>query len=392
MRDGFGLRVGFVSTYPPIHCGVGEYTRMLISGLKRVSPSIDVVVIQSYEAGEDPYNDLDLGVRVIPGFTRRGSDYTGVIRVLEDIGGVDVLHIQHEYGIFGDTTGILDAAVTARSRGLAGLVVITMHTVDRIGPRANLEFQSKLNDADSVVVHSILQEFELQAQGIVPYKIWRIPHGTLINPYLDHPRYVLARRLGVEDNLPEGFLLVTPGFIRRDKGLDILLRAVKILGDGIGILVAGERIDKSLELYESDSITIIERYLSGDEILMLAALADAIVLPYRDKPGKYSVSGILHLSMGSLKPIIGTRVPRLVELYQYAPRLTTPPRMPALLAERIKWLKENYDLAVAYSGNLLAYATKTQWPRMARRHLDMYTILLSEEKPVWEPLADAKLD
>ncbi|MEB3778913.1 MAG: group 1 glycosyl transferase, partial [Desulfurococcales archaeon] len=131
---------------------------------------------------------------------------------------------------------------------------------------------------------------------------------------------------------------------------------------------------------------------SGDEILMLAALADAIVLPYRDKPGKYSVSGILHLSMGSLKPIIGTRVPRLIELYEYAPRLTIPPRSIEDLASMIKWVRDNYDLAVSYTSSIYSYAASTQWPRVAYSHLRLYKSLLSavKEKPVRPYLLDSR--
>ena len=383
-------RIGFVSTYPPVHCGVGEYTRMLISGLKRVSPGIDVVVFQVRESKR--YVDRELGVRVIPSFDRGSSDYSSLLEALEEVGGVDVIHVQHEYGIFGRTTAILDSLEEAKRRGLASLAIVTMHTTDRIGPRQSLEFQSQLNRVDAVVVHSVLQEFELQAQGIEPYKVWRIPHGTLINPYLDNPRHLLLGRLGLEDDVIDGFLLVTPGFIRRDKGLDILMSAVKHLKRRVRVLVAGEKSDAGLTLYETGELVVLERYLSSEEILMLAALADAIVLPYKDRPGKYSVSGILHLSMGSLKPIIGTRVPRLIELYQYAPRLTVPPRAPLLLSERINWLMDNYDLAVAYSSNLLAYAARTQWPRIARRHIDLYKMLLAGEKPVWEPLVDARVE
>ena len=65
-------------------------------------------------------------------------------------------------------------------------------------------------------------------------------------------------------------------------------------------------------------------YLLPQEILEVIALADAVALPYIDVKGLYSVSGALHLTMGSLKPVIGSRIPRLIELYQYASRLTFP--------------------------------------------------------------------
>ena len=87
-------------------------------------------------------------------------------------------------------------------------------------------------------------------------------------------------------------------------------------------------------------------------------------------------SGILHLSMGSLKPIIGTRVPRLLELYQFVPRLTVSTRNPLGIAKKVKWLHDNYDYAVAYMTNLYGYAIRTHWLRMARRHLSLYYKIL----------------
>ena len=133
---------------------------------------------------------------------------------------------------------------------------------------------------------------------------------------------------------------------------------------------------------EEGKLTWIDRYLSGKELLVLMALADAVVLPYKDVKGALSVSGILHMSMGSMKPIIGTRTPRLVELYKHAPRLTVRPLSPEELALKLKWLLKNYDYAVAYTAPVYAYAARTQWPRMARRHLELYRALLTEEKPL----------
>jgi len=226
-------------------------------------------------------------------------------------------------------------------------------------------------------------EFEILHQGINPSIVHRIPHGTLLNPYLGHPRYKLEEELGLRPDLIEGAILVVPGFLRKDKGLDTLLDALSKLLEmrhRMTLIVGGEPKDLDVlemlhEAAEKINLIILDRYLSSDEILKLAALADAIVLPYRDKYGLYSVSGILHLSMGSFKPLIGTRVPRLIELYQFAPRATSP-KDSKKLSMRIKWLIENYDYAVAYMTSLYSYAVRTQWIRMARRHLNLYNQLL----------------
>ncbi|GAB6148626.1 glycosyltransferase [Stetteria hydrogenophila] len=379
------MRVGFVSRYPPVHCGVGEYTRMLAGSLRSVAPHLRVVVYSTYEAGREPYEDRAHGVTVRPSYERLSGDFTGVLDALAEDGGVEVLHVQHEYGIQGASESLVEALLEAKRERLARLVAITMHTVYHplSGMDEALRFQRLIGELDLVVVHSHLQEYELQVQGVPPWKIHRVPHGTLINEYLGYPRGVLLKSLAEEVGLDPGRLrgmtLAIPGFLRPDKGLDVLAEALKKLEPGWAtVVVAGEvRSGETVKALEGlESLVLIERYLSHDQILKLAALADAVLLPYRDKPGAYAVSGILHLSMGSLKPIIGTRVPRLFELYQLAPGLTVPPRDPDSLAWILRWLRENYDQASSFMSSVYAYAAKTQWPRVARRHLSIYRALL----------------
>jgi glycosyltransferase involved in cell wall biosynthesis len=373
------MRVGFVSRYPPVHCGIAEYTKMLSSAMKSLNPKVDIVVFSTDESKCEPYND-DVAY-VYPCYSRFERDYSEFLETLRDLNGVDILHVQHEYGIYGSNRELIEALLQAKREGLAKAVGITMHTVDHpYSPRANvtLKFQSWLNELDFVVVHSPLQEFELHIQGINPSKVYRIPHGTLINPYLCRTREELCRSLGIECDF-EGVILTIPGFLRRDKGVDILIESLRLLSDlKFTLLIAGEaqeeEMARMIETSEFKTI-LIERYLSSDEILRVVALADAIVLPYRDKKA-YSVSGILHLSMGSLKPIVGTRVPRLIEFYQHAPRLTVPPSDPTALANKIRWLVNNYDYALAYMTEVYSYAARTQWFRMASRHIKTYLNLL----------------
>ncbi len=379
-------KIAYVSTYPPTHCGVAEYTRMLASALKSISPQTSIYILCDTDSGGERF-DEEAKAHVYPAFVRRSNNYSRILDILTEINGVDVIHVEHEYGIFGDTLAILEACVKAREEGLVRKIVFTMHTVyhplsGRIGA---LDFQKRLSLADAVIVHSYLQEFEIQHQGVDPIKIYRIPHGTFMNPYLGIPRFKLIEELGLTEYDIKGLITVVPGFLRKDKGLDILIEAIRLLdkGDNVTIIAAGEVRDKEVvdmieEAKEHLNIIFIEKYLSNEEMLKLIALADAIALPYRDKHGLYSVSGILHLSMGSFKPIIGSRAPRLIELYQFVPRLTVPPRNPKEFAKRMKWLIENYDYAVAYMAYVYGYAVRTQWLRMARRHLSLYLNLLEE--------------
>jgi len=384
------LKIGYVSTYPPTHCGIAEYTKFLLSALKSIQPQIELHVFsdvnstgKSSESGEF--------AEIHPSFRPKSEDYRRILDELTAVDGVDVLHVQHEYGIFGYHNGILEACLEAKREKLAKKIIFTMHSIYH--PLSKIEgalkFQRSLNLTDAAVVHSYLMEFELQNQGVDPLLIRRIPHGTFLNPYLDDPRSKLLSNLDLKEDDLSGVVLTTLGFLRKDKGLDLLIESICKLEcrkGAITLLIAGEKrmekedrevFDKIEEASRKLNIIFMDRYLSEDEILKIAALADIIVLPYRDKPALYSVSGILHLSMGSFKPLIGTRVPRLIELYQFAPRATVPPKNPVQLSKSIRWCIRNYEHMVTYMATLYGYAVRTQWIRMARRHLSLYRELLT---------------
>ncbi len=383
--------MAFASTYPPIHCGVGEYTRSLALALSSVRPGLQVLVAAAEGVGE-AYSDVEAGARVVPSFQARDpASYSGILDALTTHGPVDILHVQHEYGIFGAEERLIEIALEAKRERLARKTIITMHTVyhplQDEGEKIVAFQQSLIDGFDSIIVHLPVQAFELQAQMVPVGLVHRIPHGTSVNPYLGLPRRRLLEKLGLEN--PGTPLAVMMGFLRPDKGLDTLLEALEEAGPGAPrVVVAGEprspEITRRLEeLASRGLINYLPRYLSGDEMLMLAAAADVIVLPYRDPPGKYAASGVLHMSMGSLKPIIGTGVPRLVELYQLAPRLVVKPGDSEALARLLAWIGDpvNYDLAVAYASPLYSYAVRTSWPRVARRHLEVYTALLEGRRP-----------
>jgi glycosyltransferase involved in cell wall biosynthesis len=376
------LHVLYASRFPPAHCGVGEYTRMLVEAVKSVSKSVRVDVAATEKSGRTPYS-LDGAATVYPVLREAEGDYSGILNLLAELNGVNVLHVEHEYGIFRNSLGLLSVLAEARRERLADTIVVTLHTVyhPSSGRSEALMFQKTLSSTvvDAVVVHSWLQEFELISQGVPAGKIHRIPHGTLINPYISAPRSQLLASLGLDSRQVKGMVIVTPGFIREDKGLDTLMEALETVNIDYTFIAAGEaRSERIVELLEENPrAVIVNRYLSHDEILRLIAVSDLVVLPYQDKPGTYSVSGILHLSMGSLRPIIGTKTPRLVELYAKAPGMTVPPRDPKALASKILEVHSSYELVVPYMSELYAYAARTQWLRIARRHLQLYRRLLS---------------
>lgn len=124
------------------------------------------------------------------------------------------------------------------------------------------------------------------------------------------------KKLGYEK---DDLLLLFFGYIRKYKGLDILLEAVaRLKGDfpRLRLLVVGEFYDdsnfytKKIEtLGISSVVKVINSYVPNEEVSTYYQPADAVVLPYRSA----TQSGILNIAYGFNKPVIVTNVGGLTE-------------------------------------------------------------------------------
>jgi hypothetical protein len=112
------LSIGYVSTYPPRACGLASFTRDLAQALtirRRVSRTV-VVPVEN-----DPL--LTRNENVISQYDR--DSYLAAASFLNE-SNVDVVSLQHEFGIFGGEWGeyVLDLC-----RDLEPHLITTFHTV-----------------------------------------------------------------------------------------------------------------------------------------------------------------------------------------------------------------------------------------------------------------------
>ena len=90
------MRICLVSTFPPAPCGIATYCSYLIDGLLSVNENLQITVLAEGPVVNDPRSR----VRVIDAFAQ-DSDYVSTIIHQVRACAPDVVHIQHEYGIFG---------------------------------------------------------------------------------------------------------------------------------------------------------------------------------------------------------------------------------------------------------------------------------------------------
>ncbi|HUI23626.1 MAG TPA: hypothetical protein VLY82_04460, partial [Nitrososphaerales archaeon] len=120
-----GIRkIAFLSDYLPRKCGIATFTNDLHSSIAKEFPAIDcsVVSVNDVEGGYDYQTEVR--------FEIAEKDLTSYLRAADflNITNVDVICVQHEFGIFGGPAG---SHVLALLRELRMPIVTTLHTILR---------------------------------------------------------------------------------------------------------------------------------------------------------------------------------------------------------------------------------------------------------------------
>ena len=142
------------------------------------------------------------------------------------------------------------------------------------------------------------------------------PHPVYDNYGNGVPRTEACNRLGLD---PAQKYLLFFGFIRKYKGLDLLLEAMAdkdIQAAGIKLIVAGEYYDDK-ELYNEiiarhgleSSVILFTDFIPNEDVKLFFSAADLVVQPYRSA----TQSGITQIAYHFEKPMVITNVGGLSE-------------------------------------------------------------------------------
>jgi glycosyltransferase involved in cell wall biosynthesis len=143
---------------------------------------------------------------------RRAADFLNVNMI-------DLLCLQHEYGIFGGPAG---SHILALLREVRMPVVTTLHTILSEPDRDQLRVLEEISErSDRLVVMSERgAEFLREIYGVPEQKIDVIPHGIPDVPFIDPNFY--KDQLGVEGKI----VLLTFGLLSPNKGIETVINAL----------------------------------------------------------------------------------------------------------------------------------------------------------------------
>jgi glycosyltransferase involved in cell wall biosynthesis len=300
------LRVCHISTFSPTQCGIATYVEELIRHQREVSP---LRVRMIYPGDRLQSEDL-CQIRIPLHEIREYSRATAEINEYR----VDVVSLQHEFGIFGGSDGDNVLELTDK---LEPPVVTTLHTVyARMSAGKERVLRALATHSKHLVVLTEESRKVLVLSfGVPETKITVIHHGIPSIRFSRPEETALRRTLGT------GTVFVSAGHIKPKKGHDVALRALAKFRQNhptFKYLIVGssqpqfdrENCHEALLLGLiareglGDNVIRINKYLDRKEFVASIQAADIGLVTYT-MAGQNS-SGILPLILGCGRPVVAT--------------------------------------------------------------------------------------
>jgi glycosyltransferase involved in cell wall biosynthesis len=210
------------------------------------------------------------------------------------------------------------------------------------------------------------------------------PVITLLHPLYDNfgeavDKFFAREKIGLAT---EGRLLLFFGFIRKYKGLDLLIHAVKLLEDpDIRLIVAGEFYEDTRNYFNlvqqlglEKQIIFHNKFIAAEDVKYYFSAADLVVQPYRNA----TQSGVTPLAYHFEKPMVVTNVGALPD---YVPDgkvgLVAAPDASAIAGA----INRFFALGEAhFSSNIVAYKQQFSWTVFSQSLVQLYLRLVSRQK------------
>jgi glycosyltransferase involved in cell wall biosynthesis len=377
-------RIAVVGNYLPRQCGIATFTTDLCDALHAEYGTTELLAL--------PVNDTEEGY-AYPARVRfeLSEDNLASYRQAADFlnfSNVDLVCLQHEYGIFGGPAG---AHILELLRRLRMPFATTLHTVLREpNPDQRRVMEEIVTLSDRLIVMSqqsaeILQE----VFHVPPGKIDLIPHGIPDLPFTDPSFY--KDGFGTEGKE----VLLTFGLLSPNKGIENVIKALpEILArhSNVVYMVSGvthphilrREGDKyrqylqnlAKELGVEANVIFRNRFVSPEEMVELIGAADIYITPYKHKA--QVVSGTLAYALSAGKAIISTPYLHAVELLDDERGALVPFDDPEAIAAKTVELLDNATARHAMRKRAYLYGRDMVWSRVAQKYMKSFEQIYNE--------------
>lgn len=361
------MRIGVVSTYPPIECGIATYTGYLTDSLLAQGNELHIA---SQFGGS--------GEKVYPVFDSDDPDLAEkVFRIMVKF-TPDVVHIQHEYGLFGSPEGLNCIPLVYRFKLARIPVVITLHTVyEHISEGKRIVLDALLRGVNGIIVHQEYQKETILREVGQFDNIRVIPHGARELERVPDAK----RKMGLDKDMK---VILLCGYFRRTKGMDRIIRIfpeiVKKVENAVLVIASKLRReehqdyrDELLRIAENspvaEKIHILKGGIPQDVFDTVVSAADVIPLPYQ----KGAQSGILAHCLAFGTPVVVSPAVRSLRETVAEANCGFVAENDDEFVECIAGILTDDNLRKQLSKNAMGYVKNTRsWKLIAEKTMEFY--------------------
>ncbi len=368
-------KIAFLGDYLPRKCGIATFTTDLRCAVAAEFPATQCLVV--------PVNDLAGGYEY-PSEVRfeiSEQDLPSYLRAADflNITGVDVICVQHEFGIFGGPAG---SYLLALLRELRMPIVTTLHTILR---EPNAEQRRVMRDLIRLSTRLVVmtergRELLREVCQAPAAKIDLIPHGIPNMPFAD-PNY-FKDEFGVAGKQ----VLLTFGLLSPNKGIEYALRALPdllrefpnvvyiVLGqthpnllrdEGEAYRLSLERLAKDLGVQKH--VVFFNRFVELEELMRFIGAADIYLTPYLTEA--QITSGTLAYAFGSGNAVVSTPYWHAAELLTAERGKLVPFRDARAIAAAVRELLHDEPLRHSMRKNAYRLGRDMVWSRVSQLYV-----------------------
>jgi len=386
------MKLAYIGTYPPRECGIGTFTmnlyRSMVINNGIIRDSIDgfIVAMNDHDQTYDYPEEVKLTIR-----QEHQRDYLSAVKFI-NLSGADLCILEHEFGIFGGQDGVYILPLLHR---LEIPLIVTIHTIIKApsyNEKAILVEICRMANKIVVMSHKAI-EFLTSIYNVEREKIVFIDHGV--------PDIQFGQVKSKEEfNLENKKVLLTFGFIGRNKGIETVIKALPKVIDkypDVLYMVLGkthpnvlrysgeeyrnylQHLVKSLNL--NNHVFFLNEYINQKELFKYLSAADIYITPYINEA---------QITSGTLSYAIGVGAAVVSTPYWHAAELLADGRgklfnfndsdgLSAILLE----LLDNPDVLKNLQKKAYDYGRKITWPKTGEKYIAVAKKILEDEPKVF---------
>ena len=371
-------RVAFLGGYMPRQCGIATFTTDICEAVAAEHPGCDCMVgaVNDRPEGYDYPERIrfEIDEKELDSY-RRAADFL-------NINNVEVVSVQHEFGIYGGPAG---SHLLEFLREVHMPVVTTLHTVLREPSKEQRAVMKQLDELSNrfIVMAEKGREFLKEIYGIAPGKIDLIPHGVPNIQFIDPAFH--KDQFGVEGKT----VLLTFGLLSPNKGIEHVIEALPeilklhpnvvyiVLGATHPNLIAsnGESYRLMLKRLAEDrgvsgSVIFYNRFVTLQELTDFIGAADIYITPYLNEA--QITSGTLAYAFGAGKAVVSTPYWHAQELLADNRGIIVPFANPPAIAEAVNRFLSDLPLMTKTRKRAWKLGRDMIWPVVAQGYMKSF--------------------